>query len=156
MGRIPVVFPCPSIGWNISFCLFVLLVFCLPHFGLGGNTVCTRYSLGGNIVYRGNLTFGMPAAFNGSAGFLGELFLSGLEMAFFEVNCLYGGLGGYHLQIITKNDQYLPTLTASYTEELITQDDVFAIIGTVGAYQSQGLSSLSFLSSRPYIRISSE
>lgn len=77
------------------------------------------------------ITFGQTAALEGPAARLGVNMRAGILAAFEEVNA-NGGIHGRQLQLISYNDDYEPTNAIKNTERLLSQDKVFALIGSVG------------------------
>lgn len=77
------------------------------------------------------ITFGQAAALDGPAKALGIGMKAGLEAAFDEVNAA-GGVNGRELKLISRDDGYNPQKSIEQTKALISEDEVFAIIGPVG------------------------
>jgi len=58
--------------------------------------------------------------------------------AFKEVNDIGGVKGNYTFDLIAYDDQYEPVNTTTNTNRLITNDNVFALMGYVGTPTSLG------------------
>lgn len=80
---------------------------------------------------RGELVFGMSAAFSGPARGLGMEYHRGLMAAFEHVNAR-GGAGGWRLSLALRDDGYDPASAMRNTIAFVEQDKVFALLGYVG------------------------
>ncbi len=78
-----------------------------------------------------SITLGQSAAFTGPAAQLGIQMRDGMKAYFDQVNA-QGGVNGRKIQLVTRDDQYEPKLSAENTKKLIDEDRVFALIGYVG------------------------
>src|SRR5712675_1083644 len=78
------------------------------------------------------IRFGIAAPFSGSAKELGRQMKLGIDAAFNRVNET-GGVEGRMLKLIAGDDGYEPTRTADAMKQLYEKDQVFGIIGNVGA-----------------------
>src|SRR5882672_4202811 len=78
------------------------------------------------------IRFGIAAPFSGSAKELGRQMKLGIDTAFNRVNEA-GGVEGRMLKLIAADDGYEPTRTADAMKQLYEKDQVFGIIGNVGA-----------------------
>jgi ABC-type branched-subunit amino acid transport system substrate-binding protein len=82
-------------------------------------------------VSANEIVLGQTAVFSGPAQALGNGVRTGLETAIQEINTT-GGVNGRILKLITRDDGYEPSRAAENARALITQDQVFALIGGVG------------------------
>src|SRR6266850_3461298 len=78
------------------------------------------------------IRFGIAAPFSGFAKELGRQMKLGIDTAFNRVNET-GGVEGRMLKLIAADDGYEPTRTADAMKQLYEKDQVFGIIGNVGA-----------------------
>lgn len=74
---------------------------------------------------------GQFAAFSGAAAQLGERLKIGIEAYFKSVNA-QGGVNGRQLKLVTRDDGYEPEKSKVAVKALIEEDNVFALIGSVG------------------------
>ncbi len=74
---------------------------------------------------------GQFAAFSGPAAQLGERLKIGIEAYFKSVNA-QGGVNGRLLKLVTRDDGYEPERAKAAVKSLIEQDQVFALVGSVG------------------------
>ena len=74
---------------------------------------------------------GQFAAFSGPAAQLGERLKIGIDAYFKTVNA-QGGVHGRQLKLVTRDDGYEPDKSKLAVKALIEQDQVFALIGSVG------------------------
>lgn len=90
---------------------------------------------------------GNAAATTGALAFVGLPFNDAIEAYFKQVND-NGGIGGRMIEFVHYDDQFDAALGVTYTETLVEQDEVFALVGhfgtpTVGAtvdyIQEQGI-----------------
>lgn len=90
---------------------------------------------------------GNTAATTGALSFVGVPFNAGVE-AYFKLVNDNGGIDGRMIEFVHYDDQFDPTLGVTYTETLVEEDEVFALVGhfgtpTVGAtinyIQEQGV-----------------
>ncbi|MGI9558288.1 MAG: ABC transporter substrate-binding protein [Thermodesulfobacteriota bacterium] len=86
---------------------------------------------GGGVRAEEEIVFGQSADFAGSSSTLGINMRAGIAAAFGEVNSR-GGVDGRKLRLITYNDDYEPEKASKNIKKLINEDEVFAIVGTVG------------------------
>lgn len=82
------------------------------------------------------IVLGQSAPFSGAAAQLGEQFNRGAQVFFDQVNA-QGGVFGRSIVLIKKDDGLVPERTQVNTKLLISQDDVFALFGFVGAATSK-------------------
>jgi len=74
---------------------------------------------------------GQFAAFSGPAAQLGERLKIGIEAYFKWINA-QGGVNGRQLKLVSRDDGYEPDKAKAAVRQLIEQDQVFALIGSVG------------------------
>jgi ABC-type branched-subunit amino acid transport system substrate-binding protein len=74
---------------------------------------------------------GQFAAFSGPAAQLGERLKVGIDAYFKSVNA-QGGVNGRQLKLVTRDDSYEPEKAKAAVAALIEQDQVFALVGSVG------------------------
>ncbi|WP_377155022.1 ABC transporter substrate-binding protein [Roseateles sp. UC29_93] len=79
----------------------------------------------------GTLLLGQVAPFSGPSVKLAEEFNLGARTYFQALN-ERGGVNGHRVELRTRDDRYVPAETAKFAKELIEQDGVFALFGTVG------------------------
>ena len=96
------------------------------------------------------IKFGQSAALSGPTRELGEGMKAGLEAAFNEINA-NGGIHGYQLELVPKDDGYEPEAAIVNTRELIEEEQVFALIGPVGTPTSTAAQPIATESGVPYI-----
>jgi branched-chain amino acid transport system substrate-binding protein len=82
------------------------------------------------------IVLGQSAPFSGAAAHLGEQFNRGAQVFFDQVNA-QGGVFGRRIVLVRKDDGLVPERTQTNTKLLISQDDVFALFGFVGAANSK-------------------
>jgi branched-chain amino acid transport system substrate-binding protein len=78
-----------------------------------------------------SITLGMSAAFSGGSRELGNRMKLGLDTAFATINEA-GGVGGRSIKLLALDDGYEGKRALANVQELITDRNVFAIIGDVG------------------------
>ena len=78
------------------------------------------------------IRFGISAPFSGPARELGQNMKLGIEAAFSVANAS-GGVHGRQLRLIAADDGYEPTRTAETMKRLYERDQVFGLVGNVGA-----------------------
>ncbi|HEX3765897.1 MAG TPA: ABC transporter substrate-binding protein, partial [Kofleriaceae bacterium] len=78
-----------------------------------------------------SITLGMSAAFSGASRELGNRMKLGLDTAFAAINEA-GGVAGRSLKLLALDDGYEGKRALANVQELITDRNVFAIIGNVG------------------------
>ena len=101
-------------------------------------------------VDESSITFGQSAAFSGPAEELGIEMRRGIRMAFAEANEA-GGVFGRTLELVSLDDAYEPEAAIANTSELITQENVFALIGAVGTPTSRSAVPVAHADNVPYI-----
>jgi ABC-type branched-subunit amino acid transport system substrate-binding protein len=82
------------------------------------------------------ILFGQVAALNGPAAALGQGMREGILAAFEEANRA-GGIQGRKLELKSVDDGYEPEKTIEATKKIITEDKVFALVGSVGTPTSR-------------------
>ncbi len=78
------------------------------------------------------VTFGMSAAFSGTAKELGRQTRLGFEVAFAGANDA-GGIAGRKLHLVALDDNNEPKRAVAVVRELVEAKRVFALVGTVGS-----------------------
>lgn len=101
-------------------------------------------------VFDDRIIFGQSAAFSGLNQELGINLNIGIQTAFDEIN-ITGGVHGRRLELITLDDKYEPDLAANNTQQLIANDQVFALIGEVGTPTSKAALPIALRSEVPFI-----
>ena len=101
-------------------------------------------------VYDDRIVFGQSAALEGPAQELGRNLRRGIKAAFEEQN-LQGGVAGREIQLVTLDDGYEPERAATNTQQLITEEKVFALIGAVGTPTSRSAAPIAAEASVPYV-----
>jgi len=84
-----------------------------------------------NGVGEKEIVVGQFAAFSGPAAQLGQRLNVGIQAYFKAVN-EQGGVNGRTLRLLTRDDGYEPDKAAAAVKGLIEQDQVFALVGSVG------------------------
>ena len=97
-----------------------------------------------------SIKFGQSAVFSGPAQDLGTEIRRGIEMAFTEAN-EEGGVFGRALELVSLDDAYEPEAAIANTTELITQENVFALIGAVGTPTSRSAVPVAHADGVPYV-----
>jgi ABC-type branched-subunit amino acid transport system substrate-binding protein len=82
------------------------------------------------------ITIGQSAPFSGPSAKLGLQYSRGAQIYFDQVNEL-GGVFGRKIVMVKKDDTFIPEMTQVNAKLLISQDDVFALFGFVGAATSK-------------------
>ncbi|MCG8691759.1 MAG: ABC transporter substrate-binding protein [Minwuiales bacterium] len=101
-------------------------------------------------VSANKILFGQSAALNGPAQALGKGMLEGLNAAFAEAN-RNGGVNGRMLELISYDDGYEPEKAIANTNKLISEDQVFALIGEVGTPTSKAAQPVATAAAVPFI-----
>jgi ABC-type branched-subunit amino acid transport system substrate-binding protein len=89
---------------------------CARDYGPGVSE--SQIKIGQTMPYSG------PASAYGVQGFI--------QQAYFAMVNAKGGVNGRKIVLISLDDAYNPTKTVEQTRRLVEQDEIFAIIGTVG------------------------
>ena len=98
-----------------------------------GSTITTSGSPG---IHSDRVVFGQSCALSGLNAASGSGMQLGIQAAFHEAN-ENGGIHGRKIELITRDDGYEPVLTIKNSNELIVQENVFALIGAVGTPTSR-------------------
>lgn len=96
------------------------------------------------------IVFGQAAPFEGPASALGLGMREGLSAAFAEVNAK-GGVKGRKLELKARDDGYEPNKSIEATKALLTQDNVFALVGPVGTPTSAASQPIAAEAGVPFI-----
>jgi len=94
--------------------------------------------------------FGQSAAFSGPARDLGDKVRAGIVAAFREANFM-GGVYGRRLELLSLDDAYEPEVAIANTRRLIAEDEVFALIGSVGTPTARAALPIAADAGVPYI-----
>ena len=122
----------------------------LPSLALAlvaGTGIAAKAEVG---VTDSTITFGQAAALEGPAAALGTGMRAGILAAFAEAN-RNGGAGGRQLELKSYDDGYEPEQSIKHTQTLITQDQVFALIGAVGTPTSSATQPIATDAGVPFI-----
>jgi ABC-type branched-subunit amino acid transport system substrate-binding protein len=101
-------------------------------------------------IFNDRIVFGQAAPLDGPAAALGTGMRDGILAAFNEANKA-GGVHGRKLELIARDDGYEPTRSANVTRQLISEDNVFALIGPVGTPTSQAAQPIAAEAGVPFI-----
>jgi ABC-type branched-subunit amino acid transport system substrate-binding protein len=74
--------------------------------------------------------------------------IPGAMKAYFDYVNTNGGVFGRKIELVSKDDQYIPTTAVAKANELILRDKVFALVGTLGTASTKALTSSTQLSKR--------
>lgn len=99
---------------------------------------CLLLSLAANLSSAGELLIGQAVPLTGVLAETGKDLASGAKIYFDFVND-NGGINGNKIKHLVKDDQYKPAETLRVVKELIEQDNVIALIGSIGAPHIAGL-----------------
>ena len=77
------------------------------------------------------IKIGMSAVFSGDLTRLGDDYLRGAMAYFSHIND-NGGVYGRKIELVTRDDQYDPSVCVANTQKLINEDKVFALVNYVG------------------------
>jgi len=147
--------------------LLTLVVFAFAFVGCTEETT-TEVTTAGVQLAQGvtdtTITVGNTAAVSGALAFVGVPFNEGIKAVFKQVNEA-GGIDGRTIEFISYDDQFNAEYGVTYTETLVEDDEIFALVGhfgtpTVGAtldyiqqvgipmvYAATGINSLYFAES---------
>ncbi|HTW28734.1 MAG TPA: ABC transporter substrate-binding protein [Acetobacteraceae bacterium] len=103
-----------------------------------------------NGVTANTIEFGQVAALDGPAAALGRGMRDGLRAAFAEANKA-GGVAGHKLELISRDDGYEPDKSIAAAKQLLDQDKVFALIGSVGTPTSVAVQPIAAAEGAPFI-----
>lgn len=101
-------------------------------------------------VTANTITFGQAAALEGPAAALGIGMRDGILAAFAEAN-RNGGIAGRQLELKSHDDGYEPERAIDLTKKLISEDQVFALIGAVGTPTSSATQPIATEAGVPFI-----
>lgn len=101
-------------------------------------------------VSEDKIVFGQAAALEGPASALGTGMQLGLKAAFASTNAA-GGVNGKKLELISYDDSYEPEKSISAVNKLISDDQVFALIGPVGTPTSKATQPIATQANVPFI-----
>jgi len=96
------------------------------------------------------IAFGQAAALAGPAAALGQGMRDGLLAAFDEANKA-GGVKGHKLDLISVDDGYEPGKSITAAKKLISDDKVFALVGSVGTPTSAAVQPIATEAAVPFI-----
>jgi branched-chain amino acid transport system substrate-binding protein len=96
------------------------------------------------------IVFGQTAALGGPAAALGLGMRDGLDAAFDEVNRA-GGVKGRKLELVSIDDGYEPERAAAAARKLIGENQVFALVGSVGTPTSAAAQPIASEAGVPFI-----
>jgi len=103
-----------------------------------------------NGVTADKIVFGQAAALDGPASALGQGMRDGLQAAFAEANKA-GGVKAHNLELTSVDDGYEPNKSIAAAKQLIDQDKVFALIGSVGTPTSAAVQPIAAEAGVPFI-----
>jgi len=101
-------------------------------------------------VSKDKILFGQVAALNGPAQALGQGMREGILAAFEEANRA-GGINGRKLELKSVDDGYEPEKTIEATKKIISDDKVFALVGSVGTPTSKAGQPIATAAKVPFI-----
>ena len=107
-------------------------------------------ALAENGVSKTKILFGQVAALHGPAQALGQNMREGIIAAFEEAN-RSGGINGRKLELKSIDDGYEPEKTIEATKQIINQDHVFALVGSVGTPTSKAGQPIATAAGVPFI-----
>lgn len=107
-------------------------------------------ALAENGVTDNQVLFGQAAALGGPAAALGQGMQLGLNAAFAEANAA-GGVHGRQLKLKSYDDGYEPDRSIAHVKKLISEDQVFALIGPVGTPTSKATQPIATKAKVPFI-----
>lgn len=110
-----------SKSWKELFCFAAVIIFLL----------CSALSRPVQAHESKKLVLGMSAAFTGANGEMGIEFYRGV-MAYFDHINSQGGVNGWKIKILPRNDGYNPAPCFQNTVKFIQDDNVFALFSYVG------------------------
>jgi ABC-type branched-subunit amino acid transport system substrate-binding protein len=113
-------------------------------------TVAVPASAAGPGVDDQRVLLGQSAALTGPASALGQAMRLGILAAFEEANAR-GGVDGRRLELLTYDDRYEPEAAIRNVNRLISEDQVFAIVGSVGTPTSQATQPIASDAEIPFI-----
>jgi branched-chain amino acid transport system substrate-binding protein len=96
------------------------------------------------------IVFGQAAALDGPAAALGQGMRDGLLAAFDEANKA-GGVKGHKLDLNSVDDGYEPGKSITAAKKLISDDKVFALVGSIGTPTSAAIQPIATEAGVPFI-----
>ncbi len=103
-----------------------------------------------NGISAEKIVLGQAAALDGPAAALGQAMREGLLAAFAEANKA-GGVKGRQIELISRDDGYDPNKSIQAAKQLIDQDKVFALVGSVGTPTSAAVQPIAAEAGVPFI-----
>lgn len=103
-----------------------------------------------NGVSADKIVLGQAAALDGPAAALGQGMREGMLAAFNEANKA-GGVKGHKIELVSRDDGYDPNKAIQAAKQLIDQDKVFALIGSVGTPTSAAVQPIATDAGVPFI-----
>ncbi len=103
-----------------------------------------------NGISAEKIVLGQAAALDGPAAALGQAMREGLLAAFAEANKA-GGVKGRLIELISRDDGYDPNKSIQAAKQLIDQDKVFALVGSVGTPTSAAVQPIAAEAGVPFI-----
>jgi branched-chain amino acid transport system substrate-binding protein len=103
-----------------------------------------------NGISSDKIVLGQAAALDGPAAALGLAMREGLNAAFNEANRA-GGIKGHQIELISRDDGYDPNRSIQAAKQLIEQDKVFALVGSVGTPTSAAVQPIAAENGVPFI-----
>ena len=73
----------------------------------------------------------MSTALSGPAQYIGQSMRDGMLAWFEKINCA-GGMHGYEIDMIVRDDGYQPQSALDNMKKLVLEDEVLAVVGNVG------------------------
>jgi branched-chain amino acid transport system substrate-binding protein len=125
-----------------SLCLRLLLAFAIALF--------SPAALAGPGITKDAITFGQIVALNGAAGAIGQAIRLGILAAFEEANRA-GGVKGRQLVLVWEDDSYEPQKSIEAAKNLISDGEVFALIGSMGTATSAVIEPLASQAGVPFL-----
>jgi len=108
---------------RIAIISIVLIIFSLPFINFD------------SYYHEKEIRLGMSGPFTGSLHTLGSEIILGMNVYFKYIN-ENGGIYGRTIRVIVKNDKYEPKIAKENTNDLITKQKVYALVGFVGTATS--------------------
>ena len=103
-----------------------------------------------NGISADKIILGQAAALDGPAAALGQGMREGMLAAFNEANKA-GGVKGHQIELVSRDDGYDPNRAIQAAKQLIDQDKVFALIGSVGTPTSAAVQPIATDAGVPFI-----
>lgn len=96
------------------------------------------------------IRLGQSVPLSGPAQHLGIEYRRGLQLAFEAANA-EGGVGGRPIELVSYDDRYEPEAALANTRDLIESEEVFALVGYVGAEAVQACLPLAVKAGLPFV-----